>query len=293
MKWFCHKQSRQRNKNMNRKRTFSKLGSVACAILLACSSSFALAQSGADDDTATNHGSTNDEWQFTLAPLFLWGVNLNGEATIGDVTAPLDLDFKDDILANLEAVFTVHFEARKNKWTIFSELQYLDLQPEVTLSMGPITGDVDITFKNTLVELGGAYTFSENVSTRWEVIGGLRYTDQEIKVDVTLTVPPPVNEVPIKMNGGDNWTHAFAGIRVFHSLSEKWTFIGRADLGYGGSDNSAVNGAFMFDYRFKDWGSAFMGWRYLKYDFDNDSSTNRYAFDAYQQGPLLGLSIHW
>ncbi len=97
----------------------------------------------------------------------------------------------------------------------------------------------------------------------------------------------------IEIGGGDDWWHAFAGMRVFRTLGEKWTFIGRADLGYGGSDNSAINASFMFDYRFNNWGSAFVGYRYLEYDYDNGSDSDRYAFDAYQQGPLLGLTIHW
>ena len=55
---------------------------------------------------------SDDEWEFALAPLFLWGVNLDGESTINGKAADMDLDF-GDILDNLDAVFTVHFEARK------------------------------------------------------------------------------------------------------------------------------------------------------------------------------------
>ena len=56
----------------------------------------------------------SDEWQFALSPLFLWGMNLDGTTAIGPVTAPLELDFKDDVFENLAAAFTVHFEAKKN-----------------------------------------------------------------------------------------------------------------------------------------------------------------------------------
>lgn len=237
----------------------------------------------------------NDEWEFALSPLFLWGMNINGDATIGDATASLDLEFKDDILENLEAVLTVHFEARKGLWTFFTEIQYVDLGPTVGVEMGPINVEADITFKNTMFELGAAYTLNESDSTRWEVIGGGRYTDQDVEVDATLStpLPPPLDEVDIDMGGGDDWWHAFLGARVSHSFNDKWSFVGRTDLGYGGSDNKAINASFMFDYRFRDWGSAFVGYRYLEYDYDNGSSSDGYAFDAYQQGPLVGLTIHW
>ncbi len=58
----------------------------------------------------------SDEWQFTLAPIFLWGMNIDGTSAIGPITAPLDIGFKDDVLENLGAVFTVHFEAKKRIW---------------------------------------------------------------------------------------------------------------------------------------------------------------------------------
>ena len=76
---------------------------------------------------------------------------------------------------------------------------------------------------------------------------------------------------------------------MFHELSDNWTFVGRADYGYGGSDNTAGNFAFQFDYRFNDWGSAFIGGRYLTYDYDDSG----YAFDADKTGPLAGITIHW
>ena len=66
----------------------------------------------------------SDEWQFTLAPLFLWGMNIDGSSQVGPVEAPLDLSFTDDIFENLSAVFTVHFEAYKNDLTLFAEYQY-------------------------------------------------------------------------------------------------------------------------------------------------------------------------
>ena len=50
----------------------------------------------------------------------------------------------------------------------------------------------------------------------------------------------------------------------------------------------------MFDYRFKDWGSVFAGYKWMDYDYDNgENEFDRYAYDATQQGPLVGLNIYW
>jgi len=272
---------------VNRFKLLGKFGRIASIVLLAASSNMALAQS--DDDQSVGNGG---DWEYRLSPLFLWGMGISGDATIGDATAPLDLGFSD-IWDNLEVVFTLHFEASKDKWTIFSEIQYVDLGPEVTLSLGPVDALADIGFKNTMFELGGAYAFRETQNTRWEVLGGLRYTDQDIDVKGTVTFEPPINERTLNIKGGDSWTHAIVGTRFFGTMSDDWTFIARTDVGYGGSDNKAFNAAAMFDYRFKNWGSVFFGYRYLNYDYDNEKVDDTYAFDAYQSGPLAGLTIHW
>ena len=266
---------------------FGKLGRIAGIVLLTASSNIALAQNDTDQDV-----SSSGDWEFTLSPLFLWGMGISGDATIGDASAPLDVGFSD-IWDNLDAVFTLHFEARKDKWTIFSEVQYVKLTPEVTVSMGPVSAVADIDFKNTMIELGGTYAFRETQNTRWELLGGVRYTDQDVNVNVTLTFPPPINDRPIDIKGGDNWTQAIVGTRFFGTMSDEWTFIARTDVGYGGSDNKAFNAVAMFDYRFNNWGSVFFGYRYLNYDYDNDKTTDTYAFDAYESGPLAGLSINW
>lgn len=52
--------------------------------------------------------SSDSDWQFRLAPLYLWAVNMSGDQTIGPVTLPIELDF-DDIFEKLEGVFNPQF----------------------------------------------------------------------------------------------------------------------------------------------------------------------------------------
>ena len=237
--------------------------------------------------------STGGEWEFQFAPLFLWGISLDGDATIGDKTAPLDIAFNDDVLDNLEAVYTFHFEARKDRLTLFAEYQYVNLTPNVV--MGPVETDID--FKNTMFEAGVGYAFGNSDRTRWEVLLGVRYSDQEIDVDGTINLPPPPagpGPLPVGISGGDDWVHPFVGGKVKHSLSDRWSFIARADYGYADSDNTAANAVAMFDYRFRDWGSVFLGYRAMNYDYSNDKEgSDGYAYDAVQQGPLLGINLFW
>ena len=230
---------------------------------------------------AADTKSSDDEWHFTLAPLFLWGMNIDGTSQIGPVSAPLDLTFTDDILENLSAVFTVHFEAQKRDWTLFAEYQYVDLDPSVET---PSVASADIDFQNQLGELGVAYRVATFGINDLEVLGGARYTRQDLEVNL--------NPGPAPVDVTETWWDGFAGLRIFTHISDSWTFIGRGDIGGGGSD-FVWHLVGMLDYQFKDWGSAFFGYRWMDFDYDSGSGLDRYGYDALQQGPLAGLSFHW
>ena len=238
--------------------------------------------------------STNGEWEQSLAPLFLWGVSIDGSASIGGNEAPMTLDFKDDILENMEGVLTFRYEARNDRMGLFVEYQYLNIAPEVVI--GPARADID--FKSTMFEAGMAYALNESDTTRWELLGGVRYTEHEIDVDITLEIqplPPGFPQQPGgQISGGEEWLHPFLGGRVDHTINDKWSFIGRTDYGFGDEDDTALNVSAIFSYRFRDWGSVLMGYRYLEYDFDNGKAgVGNYGYDANQQGPLLGLNLTW
>ena len=76
-----------------------------------------------------------DAWQFDLAPLYIWFAGIEGTSSLGPVTAPLDVSF-DDVLANLDTVFTFAFEARKHKWGFFVDYMLLDIAPQASTPVG-------------------------------------------------------------------------------------------------------------------------------------------------------------
>jgi len=229
---------------------------------------------------------SSDEWHFSLAPLFLWGVSTKGTVQAGSPTAPLKLEFQDDVMENLEAVLTWHFEARKNNLALFVEHQYVDLVPTTTLPTGE---PVIVGFKNTMVELGMAYTVLKSARTDWQVLGGARLTKQILSVNEIPSPPSPFSS----FNTSDRWVDAFIGGRVFAGFAKNWNFIGRADIGAGGSD-LVWKLAGLFDYHFTNWSSVFLGYKVVDYDYDNEvSGPERYAYDGRLQGPLVGLNFYW
>ncbi len=248
--------------------------------------------SGAGHVAAENPGG----WEYSVAPLYLWGKNIEGEAGIGPVTAPMELDFQDDILENLDAAFAIHFEAKQGDLTLFAEYNFARLDPGVEQVVGPVTAKVDVEFEDTMWELGVAYVVVATESTEWEVLGGVRYIEQDVDIKINLE---PAGQgdgpglLPSRITGGDDWLHGFGGVRVTTEISERWSFRARADMGYKSSSDKSVHAIGMFDYRFRDWVSVFMGYRFLDIDYEGGSGLDRYAFDGDQQGPLLGFTFYF
>lgn len=262
---------------MKKSRVFTA-GTLSTALLLG-------AVPGQADDS--------DGWEFAIAPLYLWGKAIEANASAAGNALPLSLDFQDDILENLDAAFAIHMEARNGDFTFFYEYNFARLDPEVGGAAGPIEIRGDVEFEDTMIEGGMAWAFSESDSTRWELLGGLRYAKQDVKVDITKNLEGP-GLLPDKIKAGDSWVHPFGGVRVITQMSDRWSFRARADVGYEDSNNQALQGIAMFDYRFRNWGSAFIGYRYLDMEFDNKSSSrDQYGFDGDQQGPLIGLNFYF
>ena len=237
----------------------------------------------------------DDGWNFSLAPLYLWAKAIDASASAGGKELPLELEFKDEILENLDAAMALHFEANKGDLTIFAEYNFARLDPEVSEFVGGVEVKGSVDFEDTMSEGGVAWKFAETGSVSWEVLGGLRYYKQDVKVKFSNSqdVEPPV-PLPSKIDVGDSWMQPFGGVRITAPLSERWSFRGRADYGYEGSDNTALQGIFFFDYRFRGWGSAFIGYRYLDMDFENGTSgLDQYGFDGDQQGPLIGMNLYF
>jgi hypothetical protein len=231
---------------------------------------------------AAQAGKESHGWQYSFAPMFVWGMGIDGDTRVGPSAAPLDIRFKD-ALSNLDAVLTFHFEAQKDDLTLLAEYQFVDLSPSAELPDG---STVDVGFKNKMGELGVAYRVAEYGRSDLEILGGARYVSQELSVN-GIPVPPLSS-----LKNKEDWWDGFVGGRIKTRLSEHWRFVGRVDFGTGGSDR-VWNLVGMFDYRFRDWGSAFVGYKWMDFDYSSGSGLDLYEYDATQEGPLAGFAIHW
>jgi hypothetical protein len=216
-----------------------------------------------------------DEWEFQIAPLYLWAVDLGGTMTVRGVEQPFEVKFTDAV-KNLEATLTIHFEAWKGDWGVLADFSWLDLGGEQALP-GPIGATIGVDFQQTLVELAAGYEFAPEVA----VIFGARYNSLDPKISLPLD---------IVIDPSPSWTDAIAGILWRPSLSDRWTFVGRFDIGAGSSD-LVWNAAAFVDYRLGRHAALFFGYRHLDTDYKDEGAS--FAYDAYQSGPLGAFRFFW
>lgn len=229
--------------------------------------------------------SSSDDWHFSLTPFFLQGIIFDEQSHVDRQNRSQSLSFSNDFLSSDSQGQKIKLQAQKNDWTLFADYQYD--QPDPTVKILPESELLDL--KAQITELGASYRFATWSSTEFEVLAGTRYKKQ-------LTDPSFATRPQNQIVANDSWwQNTFVGLRFFSHISDKWTFIGRGDIGAGTNNNNiAWNVAAMFDYSLDDWGSFYFGYKLLDFDDKNvDTGRERYSYDALEQGPFIGFSIRW
>jgi hypothetical protein len=221
--------------------------------------------------------SQSDEWQFQIAPLYLWAMGIDGKMTIKEYfEQDFNVDFSD-AFDNLEAAFTVHFEAHKGRWGLLADINTMTLNGSQEIPTPG--GQADIDIENLILEGAGGYRFAES----WWVIAGVRYLKMDTDIGFVLEIAPEI-EV------SESVTDVFAGLLWRPRLGERWTFAGRFDVGAGGSD-LVWNGEAIIDFQIGGWAAILGGYRHLDYDFE--SSDADLKVDMSLSGPVVAFRFFW
>ena len=232
--------------------------------------------------TSMAFGQEQDEWKFNLAPLYLWAISMDGDLTVMGNTQPLQADF-NEIASNLEGIFTVHFEGmHKSGWGFLTNVEYLNLGGQQT-TPGPLPLTMNVDFTQVMVELAGIYRINLNENALDLIYGG-RYYGLDTEIDI-VGVPPRVDK-------DKDWVDAMLGARYIWTITDKWNFKARADIGFGGSE-LAWNLAGLFNYQPWKHVSLLFGYRYMDIDYEDGSGADLFKYDVSMHGPLLGLNFVW
>jgi hypothetical protein len=266
---------------MNNK-TVRLIGLVVALVLLVAAPCFAAADN--DNDSA------GDNWQFNLAPFYLWGINLEGDLSIGvdktpgniPLTKPIDIPF-EDVFASLEGAFVVHFEAmHKSNFGFLVDVDYLNIGSDFTTPKG---FGLDVDFKVTLAEAAGLYRVKKN-NHNFDAIFGLR--GYKINPSVSLLNGPTV------VDETQDWLDPFVGGRWIWNFAEGWSVAARGDIGgFGIGSDFAWQAVGLFEWQPFQYVSFLAGYRVLDVDYEDGSGNDYFKFDATVHGPLLGVNFKW
>jgi hypothetical protein len=231
-------------------------------------------------------------WEFMLAPLYLWAVDMNGEMTVKGITQSIELPF-DEIFDNLEAVFTLRFEGLyKKRWGFFLDFSYINIKDSQT-GPGPFRANIEVDFENRMAELGVIFRFHEEGPHILEALGGARFTDLDAAINITGNPFPPPQRIDIKQE----WWDPIIGLRYKWQIAEKWRFSLRGDfgLGFGAGDTSDTTWNALGLIHFQPWKHVgFLGgYRAMDVDYETGTGINQFKYDMLMHGPIVSVKFTW
>jgi len=200
---------------------------------------------------------TADKWNFKVTPYF-WFINVEGNlrySPIAGGSPHVEISNKD-LLENLDLGFMLSGEARKGRWSIFTDVIHFDLSSEesrvkaVDFNLGgpnPTSTSLDLGTKSSVEAwvwtLAGSYEAVTGPTATLDVLGGFRYVAADASTDwlLTATVTGPGPGAVFQRSGNisqneDLWD-AIAGIRGRVRLwGSNWYIPYYFDIGTGNSD---------------------------------------------------------
>jgi hypothetical protein len=248
-----------------------RFGMVLLAVALLFAGTVPAAAAGAGSSDAAEVG----------LEVYLWGASIGGTTAAGD---PMDVPFKD-LVKNLDLGFMSTFGVRKGRWVGLGDVIYLDLGDDIRTTANivgnPIEAGLDLKLKGWVLNFGGGYRAVQTETFFLDVLVGARYLDLDTKLDFNIGgLVVPFSE------SGHVWDGIVA-VRGTADLAEKWYLSYYLDVGTGGSDVTwQALGA--VSYRFKKL-DVRLGYRYLKWNFDEDDPGGNTFGDLNFHGPYAGL----
>ena len=236
--------------------------------------------------TSASSSSTSDEWHYEITP-YIWLAGITGNLRVRDTTVRIDSS-GGDVLSQVDFAFATHFEAHKNRIGFFVDENYVNLGTSgLGNGPGPLLIPYDVQPTMNIFEVGPSYTIyalpNEDSSLpdvfSVEALGGLRW----FHLGLGLTAGNNHAE------GSRNLVDGFGGGRIKFRPHPKWTLIGKATIGGGGSQ-SAWTATGLLDYQFHRNFSVNGGYQVL--DMNADNSSNVVGFDGRLKGIIMGLTIH-
>jgi hypothetical protein len=239
----------------------------------------------------------DDKWHFTITP-YIWLPSISGSMKLepppgygsGNVrTGP------DNYLENLQFAGMIDLQAQKGRWSLLADIMYVDFSggqtahfPGVLAGSGGWTAEADWDLQAFVGELAGAYSVFRNEYVNFDLLAGVRYASIDGKVSLDIVGPLPAWVRSRTFSKTEHFVDPIVGFKGRFQLSKNWYLPYYFDIGGFGVDSDLTLQAYAgVGYRFNDWFSMTLGYRYLYYDFGD----SKLVKDLNLYGGTLGFSF--
>lgn len=220
-----------------------------------------------------------DKWHFSFSP-YLWGASVNGRngPILAQGHSPVDSKMSfSDIFKDSNFSFMAMGEARRDRFSIFSDLSYVNFSQDQEISNN---SDLDIKAKSLSFAMGAGYAIINESDKVLDVVIAGKLWHTSMRYHLT-SEKYHIHET---RKGDATWVDVLSGFKGKYSLSpsvflEGWGLVG------GGQAKKDWDVAGLIGYNFYgDW-MVTAGYRAIGVDYDRDN----YIFDVTQKGPIIGI----
>jgi hypothetical protein len=243
------------------------------------------------------------DWKFSLTP-YLWLPNIESNGTTdsppdtGGGGEPSYEVGPADYLEHLNMVLMLGGEARRENWSLRTDVIYLDMSNEraaVKSISGP-GGEIEIpvnagtssSFEALEVQATLGYWLVDRPGVSVEIFGGVRYFDISFVLDWEFDGPLDLLPQSGSIEQSTDPLDAIVGANVRFALGNgKWFMPLHADIGAGDSSLTWQLAAGV-GYSFR-WGDLLLVYRHLELEHDPVDVVERMALS----GPAIGAAFRF
>jgi hypothetical protein len=232
------------------------------------------------------------KWEVNLAPLYVWAATTDGNLAInGTKDIPVYLDFAD-AKSKLAGAFAFHGEARKGRWGVLGDINFIRLSTDVSYTTPIINAAITGTLEFDQIIFNGKATFEPKPGSKFHLVGGIRSLTMSPTAHFTGPVGGQLADIDIS-------TTKMAGVGGFTyrpRLGEKVTLLMQADVGGGSAFTWSAAGG--LEFLIKPWIGLAAAYNALGIDTGDvprsgSGPINDVQYAVTQYGPAFSLTFHW
>jgi hypothetical protein len=234
----------------------------------------------------------SDKWEVGVAPLYFWAATTDGTLAVnGTRDIPVYMDFAD-AKSKLAGAFSFHGEARKGRWGVLGDINFIRLSSDVSYTTPIIGAPIAGTIKFDQIIFNGKATFEVKPGTRFILVGGIRTLTMSPNAHFTGPVGGQLADIDISA------THVagVAGFSYRPRLRDKLMLITQADVGGGSAFTWSAGGG--VEFLIKPWIGLAVFYNALRIDTGNvpksgSGPVSDVQYAVTQSGPAFSLTFHW